>query len=182
MYRISMGPPPTDTSPSHDPLPQILLVEDEPELADLYSTWLTDHYAVETVATGEAAIQVLDDSLDLVLLDRRLPDISGDEVLDHIETEYPGLPVAVVSAVTPGFGIMDTGIEHYLVKPVERPELLDLVEKLLHRSTRSGSGQELSRLQNKKSTLEAVFSDNELHRRDEYQELLTRIQELQSQT
>ena len=158
----------------------ILVVEDEEDIADLYATWLREKYSVHTAYTGEACLEQLGPDIDLVLLDRRMPGMSGDEILDHIETEYPNLPVAVVSAVQPGFGIMETGIEHYLVKPVEKSDLLTLVEDLLDRQTRPSNSRELARLKSKKTALEARFTSAELERRDEYAELESRIEELQN--
>ena len=52
----------------------ILVVEDEEPLADLFTAWLSDEYTVDTAYTGEEALELLNETLNVVLLDRRLPD------------------------------------------------------------------------------------------------------------
>ena len=59
-----------------------------------------------------------------------VPVVSGNEVL--AETEERGLPcrVAMVTAVDPDFDIIDMGCDDYLVKPIARADLLDVVDRL----------------------------------------------------
>jgi signal transduction histidine kinase len=61
--------------------PRVLVVEDERALADIYASWLTDQYEVETAYDGETALGRYDEGVDVVLLDRRLPGISHDIVV-----------------------------------------------------------------------------------------------------
>ena len=114
---------------------RVLIVEDEEEIAELYATWLADRYAVQTVHTGEAALEALDPAIDIVLLDRRLPGLSGDDVLEWITEQDFRVEVAIVSAVTPDFGVLGLGIEEYLTKPIERADLVDVVDEMAARYT-----------------------------------------------
>ncbi|TKX52052.1 response regulator, partial [Halorubrum sp. SS7] len=60
--------------------PLVLVVEDEPDLADLYAAWLGDEYRVRTAYGGREALDQLDetdDEVDAILLDRRMPGLSG---------------------------------------------------------------------------------------------------------
>jgi len=61
---------------------RVLIVDDEPDLADLYASWLPEQYAVVTAYDGRGALDALDGSVNVVLLDRRMPGMSGDEVVD----------------------------------------------------------------------------------------------------
>lgn len=158
----------------------VLVIEDERDLADLYGVWLAEDYDVEIAYTGQDGLNTIGAHIDLVVLDRRLPDIAGDDVLNKINQEWPELPVAIVSAITPGFGVIDMGIEDYVVKPVEKTELQTLVAEMLERTTHPEPRQELERLRSKKAALEAVMSSNELVRSTEYQRLERRITEIQS--
>ena len=57
----------------------VLIVGDETLLADSYAEWLDAEYAVPTAYAGEGALAALDDApLDMVLLDRPLPNLSGE--------------------------------------------------------------------------------------------------------
>jgi len=65
----------------------ILVVDDESRLADLYTVWLSDNHDVETAYSGEEAIQKVDGETDIVFLDRRMPHMSGDDVLAAIRDQ-----------------------------------------------------------------------------------------------
>ncbi len=84
-----------------DDLPLVLVVEDEPDLADLYATWLRGEYRVRVAYGGREALEKLDDEVEVVLLDRRMPDLSGDEALKEIRERGFDCRVAMVTAVEP---------------------------------------------------------------------------------
>ena len=65
----------------------VLVVEDETHLAELYSEYLDDNYDVRTAYGGVEAIEMLASELGVVLLDRRMPIVSGNEVLAAIGEE-----------------------------------------------------------------------------------------------
>ncbi|WP_423750819.1 response regulator [Salinirarus marinus] len=62
----------------------VLIVEDERALVDLFSNWLSDDFDVRTAYDGEQALAKIDDEVDVVLLDRRMPGLSGDDVLERV--------------------------------------------------------------------------------------------------
>jgi DNA-binding response OmpR family regulator len=96
--------------------PTVLIVEDESDLAALYAHYLSDHYTVKTANSGEEALKLFDGTVDVVLLDRKMPGLSGDEVLREVSRRGYDCRVAMVTAVTPQSDIVDFGIEDYLVK------------------------------------------------------------------
>ena len=111
--------------------PNVLIVEDERELADLYGEWLEmAGCSVRTAYDGRAAIEYLDSEVDVVLLDRRLPEIRGKQVLERIRDSERDCSVAMVTAVEPEVDIVEMGFDEYIVKPVEQAELTDLVDEL----------------------------------------------------
>ncbi|MFB6105679.1 MAG: response regulator, partial [Halobacteriaceae archaeon] len=63
--------------------PTVVVVDDEEGIAEAYSYWLSDEYDVRTAQSGAGALETIDEDVDVVLLDRRMPDRSGDEVLDR---------------------------------------------------------------------------------------------------
>ena len=117
-------------------LPLVLVVEDEPDLADLYAAWLGDEYRVRTAYGGREALDELDeaDEVDAILLDRRMPGLSGDEVLTAVRDRGIDCRVAMVTAVEPDFDILEMGFDDYLVKPVSKDDLLGVVETMRSRS------------------------------------------------
>lgn len=161
--------------------PTVLVVEDDPDLADLYAEWLKDEYNVRTAYGGEKALQTIDDDVDIALLDRRMPDLSGDQVLDAIRDRNIECRVAMVTAVEPDFDIVEMGFDNYLVKPVSREALQDTVSNLLLRSEYDKGMQELFSLASKKALLESEHGSAELQDHDEYQDLTDRIRELRDE-
>jgi DNA-binding response OmpR family regulator len=149
----------------------VLVVDDEQELADMYSTWLAQEHDVRTAYSGEQAVDLFDDGVDIALLDRRIPDMSGDEVLEHIRSTGSDCPVAMITAVEPDFDVLDMGFDDYLVKPVFEDDLSEVVERLLRRSDYDDHVQEYFSLASKKAVLETHKSDAELESSEDYAEL-----------
>jgi len=161
--------------------PLVLVVEDEPDLADLYAAWLGDEYRVRTAYGGHEALDELDeadDEVDAILLDRRMPGLSGDEVLTAVRDRGIDCRVAMVTAVEPDFDILEMGFDDYLVKPVTSDTLRETVEGLLRRGEYDTEVQELFSLTSKKAMLESEKSASDLADNEEYQRLTERIDEL----
>lgn len=161
--------------------PVVLVVDDEEDLADLYSQWLTDDYAVRTAYHGEQALERLDETVDVVLLDRRMPDLSGDDVLNRIREREYDCRVAMVTAVEPEFDIIELGFDEYLVKPVSGPELYEVIEDLLTRATHDDIMQEYYAGVAKRAALDAEKSDSELANNERYAALIATIEDIESE-
>lgn len=160
----------------------ILVVEDEGDLADTYALWLQEAYTVKTAYDGGSAIEQLDETVDVVLLDRRMPDISGNEVLSAIRERGLECQVAMVTAVDPDFDIADMEFDAYLVKPIEEDELEGLVERLLTRSQYDDRLQEFYALATKKAILDAETTEQDRGASDEYAQLEAQLAAVREQT
>ncbi|ATW88570.1 response regulator receiver domain-containing protein [Halohasta litchfieldiae] len=165
----------------------ILVVEDDSSVTKLYVQFLKPEYTVFTAETAQEGIDILlgnSDAdtdaagIDAVLLDRRLPDAPGEEVLNLIEDRGFDCRVAMVTGVEPDFDIVDMGFDLYIVKPVTRSELLEAVETLFVRSEYGGLLREAASLASKRALLESEKSDGELDASEEYGTLLGRMSEL----
>ncbi|MCU4740003.1 response regulator transcription factor [Natronoglomus mannanivorans] len=155
--------------------PHALIVEDEPDLANLYAAWLQDACTVETAYDGTQALESIDESIDVVLLDRRMPGLSGDTVLDTIRDRNLDCRVAMVTAVEPDFDIIGMGFDDYLVKPVSKDELLSIIDQLMLRSAYDEQLQEFFALASKKALLDAEKTDAERRSSQEYATLEDRL-------
>ncbi|MFT4889924.1 MAG: DNA-binding response OmpR family regulator [Halobacteriales archaeon] len=158
--------------------PHVLVVDDEPRLADLFATWIEGQYSVEAAYDGESALEAVTDSVEVVLLDRRMPGLSGDEVLERIRDRVADCRVVMVTAVDPDFDIIEMGFDDYLVKPVSKEDLLDVIETVLIRSEYATDVQEYYSLASKKALLEAEKPEQELEDNEEYRDLRERVEEL----
>jgi two-component system response regulator AdeR len=160
--------------------PVVLVVEDEPDVAETYRLWLLDEYDVRIAENGDEGLEKLDERIDVVLLDRMMPGLSGDEVLEEIREQELGCRVAMVTAVEPDFDILEMGFDAYLSKPVKSEELKETVENLLERSEYDSLLQEYYSLVEKQATLESTKSRTELDESDEYSKLRDRLVELRN--
>lgn len=161
-----------------DEKPVVLVVEDERSLADLYAEWLemNGEYAIRTAYGGEQALEALDEAVDIVLLDRRMPDISGDDVLEEIGHRGYEPRVVMVTAIEPDFDVVEMGFDQYLVKPVRGDDLMDILEQMERLEQYDEVVQQYYQLVAKTTTLEDSKPESELSNSTEYQELLTELE------
>jgi len=149
----------------------ILVVDDEERVTDLYATYLEDLYSVRRAYGGQEALAALDDDVGVVLLDRRMPELSGDEVLKRIREEGYDCRVVMVTAIEPDFDIVDMQFDEYLVKPATEADVKDAVETQLLLDSYDTRLDEYFRLKAKLSTLEDQKPYIELEADDRYEEL-----------
>jgi DNA-binding response OmpR family regulator len=156
----------------------VLIVEDESALADSYAAWLEDEHSVRTAYTGEEAVAALDEeTADVVLLDRRLPDLSGEAVLDAIDRRGHACRVVLVSAVEPDFDVIELGYDLYVEKPVTDAETLrSAVETLRRRDAYDARLRRYFSLASKQATLEATKTRAELRGNEKYQRLRSELE------
>ncbi len=136
-----------ETSSKLPPAPRVLVVEDEPDIAALIAYQLTrEGFRVETAGTGTAALEAVGRNIpDLVVLDRMLPEVSGDEVLRRLKEEDAtrSIPILVLTARREqedrirGF---ELGADDYLTKPFSPRELVLRVQAILRRVADAGRG------------------------------------------
>ena len=159
----------------------ILVVDDDQEVVDAYALRLRQRYdEVRTAYGGREALETVDDTVDVVLLDRRMP-YSGDKVLKEIRERGHDCRVIMVTAVDPDFGIVDMPFDDYLTKPVTREDLLGAVDEMLSRESYDDQMQEYFAAVSKKATLESEKNPAELDESDEYAEINQRVDELSEQ-
>ncbi|MGE0432878.1 MAG: sigma-54-dependent transcriptional regulator [Planctomycetota bacterium] len=115
--------------------PRILVVDDEKLIRFALREHLTEAgYRVAEASTVAAIAGQLAAGVDLVLLDRHLPDGDGLEVLKQLHADDPELLVIMLTAdssVDAIVGAMNAGAFHYVTKPVNLDELSHLVERAL---------------------------------------------------
>jgi two-component system phosphate regulon response regulator PhoB len=129
-----------EASKSSEKNARVLVVEDEPDIAALIAYQLTrEGFRVETASTGPEALKSINREIpDLVVLDRMLPGLSGDEILKSLkgESATKSIPVLVLTAKREqedriaGF---ELGADDYLTKPFSPRELVLRCQAILRR-------------------------------------------------
>lgn len=113
----------------------ILIIDDQLAPREAIRMILETKYAVTAVAGAAEAYKYLaGNSVDLVLLDIRMPGIDGITALKEIRKEYPEMRVILLSAHIPSENTQKTftlEIYGYLMKPFDKDELLDIVDSAL---------------------------------------------------
>ena len=155
--------------------PDILVVDDNEGLRELYSLWLGADHEVSTAADGSAALAALTDSVEVVLLDREMPGASGLEVARSIEASEYDPFVVVVSSMPPDFDLIEYRVDDYLQKPVQETDVRDVVETYRAQSEYLRAVDELFALMAKVATIEANHAGADLADSDEYQRLRERL-------
>jgi DNA-binding NtrC family response regulator len=115
----------------------VLIVDDDEGMRDTLTAILKRDYRVHRVGSGEAALPVINrDDVDLVLLDVRLPGISGFEVLRIVKENYGLIEVIMISAlndVETAVQAIKHGAYHYITKDFEYDQLRSLIRNASER-------------------------------------------------
>ncbi|MDS0259512.1 HalX domain-containing protein [Haloarcula sp. S1CR25-12] len=159
----------------------VLVVDDERDVAELYITWLDGAHEVQSAYDGTEALELVDETVDVVFLDRQMPDMSGDEVLAEIAERGIDCRVVMVTAVDPDFDIIEMPFDDYLTKPVSRSDLLETVESMRTRDSYDEQLQEFFAMASKKATLESEKNPVELDAHEEYREVSQRVERLREE-
>jgi DNA-binding response OmpR family regulator len=159
----------------------VLVVDDEEEVADVYALRLRNEYETRTAYGGEEALETIDEHVDVVLLDRRMPDIPGDEVLEEIRAMPLDCKVIMLTAVDPGMDILELDFDDYLCKPVEKADLVSAIDQQLEVQRYDDRLSEYLEVSSKVALLKAELSPQEVEANDELQELTARAEELRAE-
>jgi DNA-binding response OmpR family regulator len=161
--------------------PAVLVVDDDEDVLDTYRLWLAEDYDLRTATSGEAALAEIDETTDVVLLDRLMPGASGSEIVDRIREEGYDCQVAMATAVEPDFDVLEMDFDAYLTKALEREAVVETVETLHHRATYDDRLQEYFSLAEKRALLSARKSDAELAGNEDFRALESRLAELEEE-
>jgi CheY-like chemotaxis protein len=106
----------------------ILLVEDEPAIRRLIGTALErSGYHVREARHGAEALDKFDDSIDLLLVDMRLPKLSGEQLMARLRERQPALKVLAIS----GYPLNAPADVPFLAKPFTRDALIKAIQDVL---------------------------------------------------
>jgi two-component system NtrC family response regulator len=138
----------------------LLIVDDDEGMRDTLTAILRREYAVLTASSGEAGLDTLGKvDVDLMLLDVRLPNIGGLDVLKVVKEQYPRIEVIVISAVSEvetAVQAIKQGAYHFITKDFEYDALRSLVRN-------ASEKQDLSR---RVESLSAQVADQQLQQGD----------------
>lgn len=121
----------------NDAKPRIAVVDDERDFGWLVCRWLKPSYRAVAFESAEELLGSDGEAAaDLVVTDVRMPGVDGIQLCDRLrgDPRYANVPVLFLTGLDPRDGLLraaDAGGSAYLVKPIERRDLLEQIEKLL---------------------------------------------------
>jgi DNA-binding response OmpR family regulator len=158
--------------------PVVLAVDDDEKVLETYELWLDAEYDLRTADGGEAALEWVDESVDVVLLDRLMPGLSGDEVLERIRERGLNCRVAMVTAVEPDFDLAEIAVDAYVTKALDRATVRETVERLLTRTEYDDLVREHYAVAERLAAIEARKTEAELEDSEAYRDLSERFEAL----
>lgn len=128
-----------------------LVIEDDAKIASFVKRGLMqEHHAVDCAADGEEGASMAEDmAYDVVILDLKLPKLTGMQVLERIRQHRRDLPVLILTAmdsVPDIVAALDAGADDYLKKPFQFSELTARLRALTRRANRSVTTYKLADL------------------------------------
>jgi two-component system cell cycle sensor histidine kinase/response regulator CckA len=120
--------------------PKILIVDDDPRMCDSMKTLLsTKNYEITTACSGKEAFEFLSkNKYDIALMDIIMPDISGLQLMEHINKQSSDTLIIAVTGsanLETAIGALRQGVYDYLRKPFEYDELVKTVQNALNQKT-----------------------------------------------
>jgi putative two-component system response regulator len=157
--------------------PLILVVDDELGPRESLRMILRDDYRVETAGNGKEAISLINNNdFDLIILDIRMPEINGIDLLKVIREKTPATEVIMVTAyasVNTATEALRLGVVDYLNKPFEVAHVRDVVKKgLIKRYQSREVGRKLDELKLAKLNLEEEIKHTKSSIQSHYRETI----------
>ncbi|HPP87616.1 MAG TPA: sigma-54 dependent transcriptional regulator [bacterium] len=115
---------------------KILIIDDDAAVCTFLSDLLSDEYKIEAFVNPKKALEYLEKkSTDIVLLDIRMPELSGEEVLKILKEKYEYLPVVMITAIDDlktAVRCIKLGACEYLTKPFHIEEIRHTIKHILY--------------------------------------------------
>lgn len=124
---------------------RLLIVDDEPVirlgLVKMAEDYMPSFHQIRTAENGAAAMELIREAQpDLVLTDIRMPKMDGLALCEQISEQYPGIQTVVISGYNDfeyAQKCLNYGVKHYLLKPVTKKDVHDMLDNLLKKPARS---------------------------------------------
>jgi DNA-binding response OmpR family regulator len=146
----------------------------------MYALYLADGHDVQCASSGTEGAELIDETVDVCLVDRRMPGMSGDELVEEIRDRGYDCGIAMVSAVDLDVETVSTLFDAYLIKPVDGDTLRRIVAELSTLREQPDPVRKQYALLQQLSTLQDVAIGLDVNER--YVELFDRVRRLREES
>ncbi len=159
----------------------VLVIEDDEEFAETVELWLEGAWDVRVAFDGDEGVEAFSSDIDVVLLDRRMPRMPGDDALTKLREQPGAAGIAMMTAVDPGWEIAEMDYDMYLKKPVRQSEIRDAVAALHARVQYSPEIRTLLSVDSKIAWLRERFQADDLADSEQFQALTAQRNRLETE-
>lgn len=157
----------------------VLVVDDETRYAEAHARMISDEYSVETAYSGQEAVETITDEFDVLVIDRNMPTLSGDDVAAAVRDRNLDCRIIMITAVEPNLDIVDLGIDDYLTKPVSEDELKETIDNALEWAEYDDTLRDYFALSNKREVL--LEEGEDIEDTEEFSEIEKKLMEAAEQ-
>lgn len=154
----------------------VLVVDDDSDMRSLYRCWLGAADEVRTAADGVEALAQLDESVDVVLLDREMPRKDGVAVARELERRAIDPAIVMISGVEPALDLLDVPVDDYLRKPVSRETVRTRIDRAVAVATCPPQQRKLVALDTRRRIVESVVPRHRLVEDPNYQHSIDHLE------
>jgi DNA-binding NtrC family response regulator len=144
---------------------KLLVVDDEVIMRESLAGWLErDGHAVQTAASGEAALKLCKDTrFDILLVDIKMEGMNGLEVLRRVKDIDPDVAVVMITAygsIATAIDAMKNGASDYMLKPFDPNEIGVLIEKILQQQAQARENLYLKEQYKERTRFESMIGQS----------------------
>ncbi|WP_336338178.1 response regulator transcription factor [Haloarcula brevis] len=154
----------------------VAVIDDDEDYRQLYKLWLPEAYEVTEASDGRTGLRRIDDSVDVVLLDRQMPELSGETVASKLRQRPAAPAVVMISGVEPDVDILEIPVDSYLRKPTDRDTLLSVLSTVRTRREYGTERRKLLGLADRRATVADAVRATALAESDAYQRAVERLE------
>jgi DNA-binding HxlR family transcriptional regulator/DNA-binding NarL/FixJ family response regulator len=149
----------------------VLIAESDSTTAQRYTSWLVGEYTIRLTTDGREALREIDVGVDVAVLHRNLPAVSGREVLSKIRADGHNCGVLMVFDQQPDGDLDDMAFDESRLGPVERDDFRETVADLIERVAAADDVRQYLALRAKITLLESAYPPDTLATDAQYAEL-----------
>ncbi len=147
----------------------IVAIDDDPLTLRLLTAHLSNAgFSVRTAETGTAGLELIDDDTAVAVVDLKLPDLNGFQILHHLKKHHPAVHVIVLTGsgdISDAVEAMRAGAFQFVTKPFDPSEFLVYIDKAISSNQIVGENQELKQSFSQSVPVREIETEGDIHSR-----------------